>query len=399
MAVLDRYLKFAVQCGASDLHLTLGREPTVRLHGALRKASVPALAPRDNEAVLTEILTPPQRETLAKRYSVDFCYDLPGSGRFRASVYRQRLGLAGTFRVLPQRVPTLAELGMPPVIERLLSFRQGLLLVTGPAGCGKTTTLAAMINHINETRHEHIVTIEDPIEIVHTNKSCTVTQREVRSHTESFATALRAALREDPDVILIGEMRDLETISIAITSAETGHLVLGTLNTPGAARTVNRVVDVFPPEQISQIRAMVSESLRGVISQQLVLRGDGKGRQAALEILVCTPAIANLIREDRTFQIPSLMQIGIKQGMKLMETSLLELVQSGIVTADQAMLHVEEPAAFAKLAGHTPGKPTAAATKSDATHAAKAAAPAGSADRSDTPLPGKAGTPAGGVRG
>src|SRR5262245_22006095 len=396
MAVLDRYLKFAVQCGASDLHMPLGREPSVRQHGSLRKANVPALSPRDNEVILTEILTQSQRETLAKRHSVDFCYDLVGTGRFRANVYRQRLGLAATFRVLPQRVPTLAELGMPPIIERLLSFRQGLLLVTGPAGCGKTTTLAAMINHINETRHEHIITVEDPIEIVHANKQCTVTQREVRSHTESFASALRAALREDPDVILIGEMRDLETISIAITSSETGHLVLGTLNTPGAARTVNRVVDVFPPEQISQIRAMVSESLRGVISQQLVPRADGKGRIGALEILVCTPAIANMIREDRTFQIPSLMQIGIKQGMKLMETSLLQLVQSAAVAADQALLHVEDPPTFAKLAGAATGKPIAT-SRSDVPPAAKAPTPATATARSDAQDQGKAGPPAGGA--
>jgi twitching motility protein PilT len=205
-----------------------------------------------------------------------------------------------------------------------------------------------MINHVNETRNEHIITVEDPIEIVHTNKKCVVTQREVLSHTQSFANALRGALREDPDVILIGEMRDLETISIAITSAETGHLVLGTLATPGAARTVNRLVDVFPPEQISQIRAMVSESLRGVVSQQLMPRADGKGRVSALEILVVTPAIGNMIRENRTFQIPSLMQIGIKQGMRLMDLSLRELVQKGLVTAEEASLRSDNPADFLK---------------------------------------------------
>src|SRR5262249_20593828 len=240
-----------------------------------------------------------------------------------------------------------------PVLERLLAYRQGLILVTGPTGCGKTTTLAAMINHLNETRNEHIITIEDPIEVVHANKNCTVTQREVGAHTRSFANALRAALREDPDIILIGEMRDLETISIAITSAETGHLVLGTLHTPGAPRTVNRVVDVFPPEQVSQIRAMVSESLRGVVSQQLLPRTDGRGRVAALEILVCTSAIANLIRENRTFQIPSLMQIGIKQGMRLMDVSLAELVHKGVITADEAIQHVEDQVEFLKVLAKT----------------------------------------------
>jgi twitching motility protein PilT len=238
---------------------------------------------------------------------------------------------------------------MPPVIEKLLSYRQGLILVTGPAGCGKTTTQAAMINHLNETRHEHIITIEDPIEVVHPHKNCTVTQREVKLHTRSFANALRAGLREDPDIILIGEMRDLETISIAITCAETGHLVIGTLHTPGAARTVNRLVDVFPPEQVAQIRAMVSESLRGVVYQQLLPRADGKGRTVALEILVCTPAIAHLIRENRSFQIPSLMQIGIKQGMRLMEQSLLELVLKEAVTFEAATMFLDDTAAFAKL--------------------------------------------------
>jgi twitching motility protein PilT len=348
MAVLDRYLKFAAQSGASDLHMCLAREPTVRLHGTLRKLNAPIWRPQEVEGILTEILTPEQRQTLEEKKSIDFCYNLQGIGRFRANVFRQRLGLAGTFRALPFKVPTLAELEMPPVIERLLSFRQGLVLVTGPAGCGKTTTLAAMINHINETRHEHIITVEDPIEIVHPNKNCTVTQREVGSNTRSFAAALRAALREDPDVILIGEMRDLETISIAITSAETGHLVLGTLSTPGAAHTVNRVVDVFPPEQVSQIRAMVSESMRGVVSQQLVPRADGKGRVAALEIMVCTAAIANMIREDRTFQIPSLMQIGIKQGMRLMEQSLMDLLKKGLIKPEDALARVENAQEFAE---------------------------------------------------
>jgi twitching motility protein PilT len=215
-----------------------------------------------------------------------------------------------------------------------------------------------MINHINETRHEHIITVEDPIEIVHANKKCTVTQREVGPHTKSFATALRSALREDPDVILIGEMRDLETISIAITSAETGHLVLGTLSTPGAAHTVNRLVDVFPPEQVSQIRAMVSESLRGVVSQQLVPRADGKGRVAALEIMVCTAAIANMIRENRTFQIPSLMQIGVKQGMRLMEQSLLDLLKQHLIRPEDALGRVDNAQEFAghiaKLAAEAP---------------------------------------------
>jgi twitching motility protein PilT len=366
MAVLDRFLKFAAQSGASDLHVCQAREPTVRLNGTLRKLSAPVWRPEEVEQILLEVLTPEQRQALEKRKSIDFCYDLAGVGRFRSNIFCQRLGVAGIFRVLPQRVPTLAELGMPPVIERLLSFRQGLVLVTGPAGSGKTTTLAAMIHHLNETRHEHIITVEDPIEIVHSNRNCTVTQRAVGPHTRSFAAALRAALREDPDVILIGEMRDLETISIAITSAETGHLVLGTLSTPGAAHTVNRLVDVFPPEQVAQIRAMVSESLRGVVSQQLVPRADGKGRVVALEIMVCTAAIANMIREDRTFQIPSMMQIGVKQGMRLMEQSLMDLLKKGLVKPEDALARVENAHEFVE---HIAKITSAAEASEGVTHA------------------------------
>jgi twitching motility protein PilT len=364
MAVIDRYLKFAAQSGASDLHMCLAREPTVRLHGVLRKLNAPIWRPKEVEEILLEILTPRQRQILEEKKSVDFCYDLQGVSRFRANICKQRLGTAGMFRVLPQKVPTLEELGMPPVMERLLTFRQGLVLVTGPAGCGKTTSLAAMINYINENRHEHIITVEDPIEIVHGNKKCTVTQREVGHNTQSFANALRAALREDPDVILIGEMRDLETISIAITSAETGHLVLGTLHTPGAAHTINRLVDVFPPAQMPQIRAMVSESMRGVVSQQLVPRADGKGRVVALEIMVCTAAIANMIREARTFQIPSMMQIGVKQGMRLMEQSLLELLKKGLIKAEDALSRVENAHEFAEHIARLEAE-TAAAEKDE----------------------------------
>jgi twitching motility protein PilT len=354
MAALDRFLKFAVQSGASDLHLTPAREPTVRLHGTLRKLNVTQWRPQDCEAILSEILSTEQQQVLTRKMSVDFCYPVPDLGRFRVNMYRERLGLGGTFRVLPSRVPTLDELGLPPVIKKLLSYRHGLVLVTGPAGCGKTTTQGAMINYMNETRHEHIITVEDPIEIVHHNKNCTVTQREVLSHTQSFAAALRAALREDPDIILIGEMRDLETIQIAITCAETGHLVLGTLHTPGAAHAVNRMVDVFPPEQIPQIRAMVSESLRGVLYQELVPRIDGKGRAAALEIMVCTAAIANMIREDRTYQIPSMMQIGVKLGMKLMEQSLFELIKEGLIKPEEALQRVLNPAEFAEVLAAVP---------------------------------------------
>jgi twitching motility protein PilT len=354
MATIDRFLKFAVQSGASDLHITPGREPAVRLHGVLRRLNVTQWRAEEADAMLTEILPADQREIFAKKQSADFCYEVPELGRFRVNLYQERLGHGGAFRVLPTRVPTLEELGMPPVTKKLLSYRHGLVLVTGPAGCGKTTTQGAMINYMNETRHEHIITVEDPIEIIHHNKNCTVTQREVHSHTQSFGAALRAALREDPDIILIGEMRDLETIQIAITCAETGHLVLGTLHTPGAAHAINRLVDVFPPEQIPQIRAMVSESMRGVLYQELIPRVDGKGRVAGLEIMVCTAAIANLIREDRTFQIPSLMQIGVKLGMKLMETSLFDLVRDGLIKPEEALGRVLNAGEFAEVLSKVP---------------------------------------------
>ena len=335
MAKIDRLLKFAVDNKASDLHISVGAEPTLRLHGRLRKVKWPVLTPEATHEMLMEILDENQRGLFKQHNSVDLCYGVEGLGRFRTNIYRQRLGECGVFRVLPSRVPSLEELGMPPVLQTLLAYRQGLILVTGPAGSGKTTTLAAMIDYLNERRLEHIITVEDPIEIVHGNKSCIMNQREVHRHTEGFGVALRAALREDPDIILVGEMRDLETISMAITSAETGHLVLGTLHTATAARTINRLVDVFPPEQMSQIRAMVSESIRGVISQQLIPRQDGKGRVAALEIMVCTPAIANKIRENQTFQIPSLMQIGIKQGMRLMDESLAALTRDGTISLQE----------------------------------------------------------------
>ena len=335
MAKIDRLLRFAVDNDASDLHISVGVEPTVRLHGMLRKVKWQVMTVEASREMLMEVLDDQQRAYFEEHKSVDLCYGVEGVGRFRTNMYQQRLGPCGVFRVLPSRVPTLEELGMPPVLQTLLAYRQGLILVTGPAGSGKTTTLGAMIDYLNERRNEHIITVEDPIEIVHQNKKCIVNQREVHRHTEAFGVALRAALREDPDIILVGEMRDLETISMAITSAETGHLVLGTLHTATAARTINRLVDVFPPEQMSQIRAMVSESIRGVVSQQLIPREDGKGRVAALEIMVCTPAIANMIRENRTFQIPSLMQIGIKQGMRLMDDALADLARNGQISLNE----------------------------------------------------------------
>ncbi len=351
MARIDKLLKFIVDSKASDLHISAGSPPRIRQFSELKKTNAPVMDGNETHSLLMETLSPTQQGHFKEHQSVDFCYEVAGIGRFRANVFQQRLGVGGAFRALPEKPPSLESLNMPPAIERLLDFQQGLILVTGPAGCGKTTTLGGMLNHINEKRDEHIITVEDPVEIVHKSKQCVVTHREVGLHTDSFQVALRAALREDPDVILVGEMRDLETIQMAITSAETGHLVLATLHTASAARTINRIIDVFPPEQMPQIRAMVSESIRGVISQQLLVRADGKGMQLCLEVMLATPAIAHLIRENRAYQIPSLMQIGSSRGMKLMDETLLEYVQVGIITPETAFSAAENKGEFQERLG------------------------------------------------
>jgi twitching motility protein PilT len=279
---------------------------------------------------------------------VDFAYTLPGVGRFRSNAYRQQRGIDATFRAIPSRPPSLEELGLPTSLARFANFHQGMVLLTGPAGCGKSSTLAALLNIINEERRDHIITIEDPIEYVHSSKRCVVNQRQVGPHTGSFARALRAALREDPDIIAIGELRDLETISLALTAAETGHLVLATLHTNNALRTVNRILGVFPPSQQEQIRTMVAESLRAVVSQRLAIRADVKGRVPALEILVANRAVGNLIRENKTFQIRSVLQTGASLGMCLLDSSLSELVRTGIIRREEALRHAEDPQKIAE---------------------------------------------------
>ncbi len=336
MAELDKYLKYASDIGASDLHIVAGSPALVRLHGILRWFKSAPMPADTTKRILYEIMTPEQLNKFERFKEIDFCYELEDIGRFRVNIFQQRKGIDGAFRVIPTQVKTLDDLGFPKVAKTLLSFRQGLILVTGPAGSGKTTTLGAMVDYVNEQRKDHIITIEDPIEILHESKNCHVNQREVGEHTNSFANALRAALREDPDIIMVGEMRDLETMSMAITSAETGHLVLATLHTSSAPRTISRLLDVFPPNQQPQIRAMVSESLRGIICQQLVPRADGKGRVLALEILVVTPAISNLIRENQTFKIVSQMQIGTNLGMQLMDDHLTNLLNAGFISAQEA---------------------------------------------------------------
>ena len=335
MAQIDVLLERALTCGASDLHLRAESPPLMRLHGRLQP--LPETDGQDGyEAALLAILTDNQRQIFEARSDLDFAYEIPHVGRFRVNLLRQHKGVGAVFRLLPSRLYTLEELSLPQVVYALVRLEQGLVLVTGPSGSGKSTTLAAIIDYINQESDKHIVTIEDPLEFIHPNKKSLVTQREVGAHTTSFAAALRAVLREDPDIILLGELRDLETISLAITAAEIGHLVFGTLHTRTAASTVDRLIDVFPPEQQSQIRTMLAETLQGVIAQQLLVRADGQGRVLAVEILVGTTALANLIREGKTHQIPSLIQTGRREGMQTMDQAILELLRSKQITPQEA---------------------------------------------------------------
>jgi twitching motility protein PilT len=335
MAQIDALLKLALEHGASDLHVRDGMPPVLRIHGRLHPLS--HLDPTDNTAsLLLEILSESQRHLFEERNDLDFAYEIPGLARFRSNFLRQRNGMGAVFRVIPNDIRSLEKLGLPPVVFQLARQEQGLVLVTGPTGSGKSTTLAAIVDHINRESDKHIVTIEDPLEFIHASKNCLVTQREVGPHTRSFAAALRAVLREDPDIILIGELRDLETISLAITAAETGHLVFGTLHTRTAASTVDRLIDVFPPTQQGQIRTMLAETLKGVIAQQLVLRADGEGRLVVVEILIGTPALSNLIREGKTYQIPSVIQTGRREGMQTMDQAILELLRAKQITPQEA---------------------------------------------------------------
>ena len=339
---VDHYLAVGQEGGASDIHLGVNAPPLWRLHGNLRPiwSDTPNLTAEDTAAFAAGFLTDAQRAQLDERGDVDFAY-ANSFGRFRTSVVRQRLGIDLVFRIIKTRVQTMDELGLPESLKLLTRFQNGLILVTGSVGSGKSTTLAALVEQVNLERREHIITLEDPIESVFEPKGCHITQREVHTHTRSFAAALRGSLREDPDVIMVGEMRDLETVSLAITASETGHLVLGTLHTSNASRTLDRLLDVFPVDQQDQIRVMVSESLRGVISQQLVPRLDGNGRALALEILTNTPAVANVIREARTYMLPGIIQTGRKQGMRLMDDSLSQLCKQGVISAEEACARAE----------------------------------------------------------
>jgi twitching motility protein PilT len=354
---LHDYLSYAREVGASDLHIAAASPPLLRIYGRLVPLPRDPLTPEQTERLLFDILTEEQRRSLESDKALEFCYRMPDGSRYRICILQQRLGWDGAFRVIPSVVPTLDALGVctsrwvaPEQLERLTQFNQGLVLVTGPKGCGKSTTMAAMVDAVNRSRSEHIITIEDPVEYNFVPKTSQITQREVGSHTKSFPGALRAALREDPDVIVIGELRDQETVSLAITAAETGHLVFGTMHTTSAARTIDRILDVFPPDEQPQIRSMISESIRGIVCQQLIPRKDGKGRALALEIMLNTPAVSNLIRERKLFQIPSIIQTSRQQGMILLDNSLLELVNAGIIDGVEAYYAADNKGQFLQWA-------------------------------------------------
>ena len=340
---IDEYLAIGQEAGASDVHLGVNAPPVWRLNGTLRPIwpDAPRLQPEQTQKLADSFLTDAQRTLVNERGDADFAY-ANEKGRYRASVVRQRLGTDIVFRIINTRVRTMDELGLPEHLKLLTRYHNGLILVTGSVGSGKSTTLAALVEQINVERREHIITLEDPIEYVFAPKGCHITQREVHTHTRSFGMALRGALREDPDVIMVGEMRDLETISLAITASETGHLVLGTLHTGTAARTLDRVLDVFPVDQQGQIRIMISESLRGVISQQLIPRADGTGRLLAIETLTNTPAVSHVIREARTFMLPGIIQTGRKQGMQLMDDALIDLRKQGLISAEEALARADQ---------------------------------------------------------
>jgi len=337
MREIDSILEHMNAEHASDVHLSVGNPPIYRIYGELKQNGHPALTTDAIKMLIQQVMTPEQHKEWTENQDIDFSYELPGVARFRVNAFFEQEGPAAVFRNIPIKVMSIQELGLPAHIIKFAEYRKGLCLVTGPTGCGKSSTLAALIDYINSSRKEHIITIEDPIEFVHQNKSCLVTQREVGVHTQSFTAALRASLREDPDVVLVGEMRDLETIEMALTAAETGHLVLGTLHTTGAADTIDRIINVFPVNQQPQIRQVLSNVLIGVLSQNLIKRADGNGRVAALEIMVLTSGISNLIREGKTFQIPSMIQTGRKEGMQTMDSALLTLIQEGKITKDMAI--------------------------------------------------------------
>ena len=347
--ILEDLLRLAVERKASDLHITVGRPPVLRINGRLKPVEEwPMLKPPDTDALLRQAAKAEQQKKLEEIGEVDFSFSIIGLSRFRVNAFKQRGSIALVFRMVNEHIPELGELGFPDIVEQLAMLPRGLVLVTGPTGSGKSTTLAAMIKHVNRSKDTHIITLEDPIEYMHRHDKSIVNQREISADTQSFTNALRAALREDPDIILVGEMRDAETIATAITAAETGHLVLATLHTGSAAQTIDRIVDVFPPHQQQQIRVQLAVTLQGIISQQLLPQVSG-GRIAALEILVATPAVRNLIREGKTHQLATVIQTGAKHGMKAMDMALKDLYRQRKIEYEEALQHSFDPEAFLRL--------------------------------------------------
>ena len=336
MAKIDAFFKLMNEQGASDLHLISGSQPILRVHGDMERVKYKALENDELKAMLYEIAPENKIKVFEETGDVDFAYEIPNLARYRANYFQQKWGVGAVFREIPSTILTAEQLGLPKVITKLSMLHKGMVLVTGPTGSGKSTTLAAMMDYVNRNKKSHIITVEDPVEFVHKSQSCIVNHREVGVHTKGFKSALRGALREDPDIILVGEMRDLETIELALEAASTGHLVFGTLHTQSAAKTVDRIIDVFPAHQQSQIRTTLSESLKGVIAQNLFKRIDKKGRMAVLEVLVVTPAVSNLIREGKTFQIPSAIQTGKKYGMQSLDDAILIALEAKKVSPEDA---------------------------------------------------------------
>ncbi|AOY60075.1 type IV pilus twitching motility protein PilT [Desulfococcus multivorans] len=346
MARIDAFFKLMNDQGASDLHLVSGQPPALRLRGDIERVKYKILDNDELKAMLYEIAPEDKIKVFEETGDVDFGYEIPGLARYRANFFMQKNGCGAVFREIPSTILTVEKLGLPPVIAKLANLPRGLVLVTGPTGSGKSTTLAAIIDEANRTRKDHIITIEDPIEFVHASQKCIVNHREVGNHTRSFSAALRGALREDPDIILVGELRDLETISLAIEAASTGHLVFGTLHTSSAAKTVDRAIEVFPAAQQAQIRSTLADGIRAVVAQTLFKRIDIKGRVAALEILIATPAVRNLVRENKTYQINSMIQTGKKYGMRLLDDAIMELLEKGWISPDDAYNKANDKSRF-----------------------------------------------------
>ena len=349
MAEIDAFFKLMHEQGASDLHLASGQPPALRLHGDIERIKYETLTSDKLRGLLYEITSQEKIKIFEESGDIDFGYEIPGLARYRANYFMQKSGISAVFREIPSEILTAEQLGLPPVISRLADLPRGLVLVTGPTGSGKSTTLAAIIDQANRTRKDHIITVEDPIEFVHRSQGCIVNHREVGLHTQTFSSALRGALREDPDIILVGELRDLETISLAIEASSTGHLVFGTLHTSSAAKTVDRIIEVFPSTEQAQIRSTLSDGLRAIVAQTLFKRVDKKGRCAALEVLVATPAVRNLIREAKTHQISSMIQTGKKYGMQLLDDAIMQLYQKGWISPDEAYGKANNKSLFRNL--------------------------------------------------